>query len=87
MFLSKASRTDLRMVTDAKKIKLCIHCKFYQNKYCNNFIKINLVDGLEEKVLAMDARHKTELCGPGGANFIPIEVRVQSNPPNLLPEN
>ena len=84
MFISKASKTDLRIIKESKKIKLCIHCKYYQNKYCNNFVKINLVDGQEEKVLAHDARYKTELCGPGGAYF---RYGKFSNPPDLLSEN
>lgn len=89
MHINKVSRTDMRMLKEVRRINLCVQCKHYQNNICNNFVGINLVDGQEEVVLAADARYKTELCGPGGAYFKPIDVqvKVQSNPPNLLPEH
>jgi len=90
MHINKASRTDMRMLKDVRRINLCVQCKHYQNKICNNFVGINLVDGQEEAILATDARYKIDLCGPGGAYFRPIEVQkaVQnSNPPNLLSKN
>lgn len=89
LYINKANRTDMRMLREVKKVNLCIQCKHYQNKLCNNFVSISLIDGEESKVRAVVARRKTDLCGPGGAYFRPsIETNPHNlNPPNLLPED
>jgi hypothetical protein len=89
MHINKASRTDMRMLKEVRRFHICVQCKHYQNKICHNFMSINLVDGHEEAVMAVDARYRIDLCGPGGAYFKPIDTQkaVQLNPPNLLPEH
>lgn len=87
MYINKANRTDMRMLREVKKVNLCINCKHYHNKVCTNFVKLNLVDGEEEFVLAYEARQKIELCGAGGAYFRHIEKNpLISHPPDLLLE-
>jgi hypothetical protein len=96
--INKASKTDMRLHKEVRKIYLCVDCKYYQDRYCTHFSSINLVDGQEQHILAFDARDTTELCGPGAAYFKPINKQtrsksitypqnLQSHPPDLLLEN
>ncbi len=79
--INKASKTDMRLHQEVRKLPLCIHCKYYQSRYCTHFCNINLVDGKEQHVLAFDARNTTELCGPGGAYFKPSNMKIKPKPP------
>lgn len=90
--INKASKTDIRLHKEVRKISLCVDCRYYQNGYCTHFSSISLVDGKEQHILAFDARDTTELCGLGAAYFKPINKQTknkstQSHPPDLLLEN
>lgn len=85
LHINKTNRTDVKLYKN-KSIPLCIKCKHYTNNHCKVFIGINLINGQEKQVSAYEARNKHELCGYSGVYYKPV-IAIDSNPPDLLPEN
>jgi hypothetical protein len=51
---------------------LCKNCQFFKEGNCTKYIYLNLVDGKETNVPAIEAR-TIEMCGVGGSHFRPKE--------------
>jgi hypothetical protein len=86
LHINKTNRTDVKLYKNSRNIPLCIKCKHYTNNHCKVFIGINLINGQEKQVSAYEARNKHELCGYSGVYYKPV-IAIDSNPPDLLPEN
>ena len=78
LHINKSVKNSTRLSAQIKKIPLCATCKFYQKGVCKNFVTVSLIDGKETEVLAVDARHNVEMCGPGGAYYKPTPTKPVS---------
>ena len=67
------TRSDMTGVTKPSRVSLplCVNCRFLKMGECTKFMYVNLVDGKETNVPAMEARTNFEICGVGGSHFRP----------------
>jgi hypothetical protein len=51
--------------------KLCKDCKHFSrtDEVCKMFVAINIINGREEAIKAIDARNNLNVCGYGGVAF------------------
>jgi hypothetical protein len=68
------TKSDMQAVAKPLRhtIPLCKNCRFFKEGDCTKYIYMNLVDGKETNVPAMEAR-AIEMCGVGGSHFRPKE--------------
>jgi hypothetical protein len=72
------TKNDKQGVTKPLRITmpLCKNCRYFKEGDCAKFMYLNLVDGKETNVPALEAR-AIEMCGVGGSHFRPKVVESE----------
>lgn len=67
------TKSDIKGIAKPLRVSLplCMNCRFLKKGDCTKFMYVNLVDGKETIVPAMEARTNFEMCGIGGSHFRP----------------
>ncbi len=73
------TKNELRAIRPKKNtLPLCKNCTFFKNGNCQKFTYINLVDGEETTIPALEARTKFDICGIGASHFqLKVEADVK----------